>query len=411
MRILVYGINHAPELTGIGKYTGEMAEWLAGQGHEVRVVTAPPYYPAWQVCDGYQAGRYKTEQFQGATVYRCPLWVPSQPSGLKRLLHLFSFALTSLPVMLAQTAWRPEVVFTVEPAFFCAPVALFTAGLIGQPAWLHVQDFEIDAAFDLGLLPANGRIHRFALAFEQAFTRRFRRVSSISPNMVRRSLTKGVAPARAVLFPNWVDVDAVHPVRGENAFRKQLGLSPDQVLLLYSGNMGGKQGLEILGPLAQHFAADPRVRFLFCGDGAFRPQLEQIVQGMKNVSLLPLQPVERLNELLNAADIHLLPQKADAADLVMPSKLTGMLSSGRPVIATAAEGTQVAEVVRGRGLAVPAGDRNALYQAVTLLVENREQRLQMGTAARAYAVENLGKEQVLRRFEVELQQLIAETTS
>lgn len=56
MRILVYGINYSPELTGIGKYTGEMVEWMAGQGHEVRVVTAPPYYPQWQVGEHYSSG-------------------------------------------------------------------------------------------------------------------------------------------------------------------------------------------------------------------------------------------------------------------------------------------------------------------------------------------------------------------
>ena len=405
MRILVYGINHAPELTGIGKYTGEMVEWLVAQGHEVRVVTAPPYYPAWKVRNDYHPARYVTESLDGATVYRCPLWVPAQPKGVMRMLHLFSFALSSLPVMLAQAAWKPQVVFTIEPAFFGAPTALFTARLARAPAWLHVQDFEIDAAFELGLLPSGGSIHRFALALERFFTRQFQRVSTISPNMVQRSLTKGVSPDYAVLFPNWVDTDAIYPLTGQNSFRKELGLSEDKLVLLYSGNMGEKQGLEILGLLAQRFSPDARLHFLFCGDGAFRPQLEQMVKGMSNVSLLPLQPIERLNELLNVADIHLLPQRADAADLVMPSKLTGMLSSGRPVLATAAAGTQVAQVVEGRGIAVPANDADAACQAIHLLVNDRNLRQSMGLSARAYAVEHLGKEQVLRRFEDELKRL------
>lgn len=94
MKILVYGINYSPELTGIGKYTGEMVEWLAAQGHEVRVITAPPYYPQWQVGENYSAWRYKREE-GAATVWRCPLYVPKQPSTLKRLLHLGSFAVSS----------------------------------------------------------------------------------------------------------------------------------------------------------------------------------------------------------------------------------------------------------------------------------------------------------------------------
>ncbi len=159
------------------------------------------------------------------------------------------------------------------------------------------------------------------------------------------------------------------------------------------------------------------MHFLFCGDGAFRPQLETLVAGRPNVTLLPLQPLDRLNDLLNAADIHLLPQRAGAADLVMPSRLTGMLSSGRPVIATADPGTQVALVVAGdsaeqaRGLVVPAENPHTLYAAVSHLINDRDLRLRLGQNARAYAVEHLGKEQVLQRFEQHLVALATGITS
>ena len=102
MKILIYGINYAPELTGIGKYSGEMAEWLAAAGHEVRVITAPPYYPEWEVQAPYRAGRYLREQRNGVTVLRAPLWVPRKVSGLKRLVHLASFALTSAPFFVSK---------------------------------------------------------------------------------------------------------------------------------------------------------------------------------------------------------------------------------------------------------------------------------------------------------------------
>jgi len=97
VRILIYGVNYAPELTGIGKYTGEMAEWMAGHGHDVRVVTVPPYYPEWKVRDGYSGWKYSHERLNGVKVWRCPLYVPANQSGLKRILHLVSFALSSLP--------------------------------------------------------------------------------------------------------------------------------------------------------------------------------------------------------------------------------------------------------------------------------------------------------------------------
>jgi colanic acid biosynthesis glycosyl transferase WcaI len=414
LRILVYGLNYTPELTGIGKYTGEMSAWLAERGQEVRVVTAPPYYPAWRIRDDYRGAWYRREQAPGMpVVHRTPLYVPERPTGIKRIVHLISFMLGSLPVMLRQIFWQPHVVFTVEPTFFCVPLALFVARSAGAACWLHVQDFEVDAAFELGLLPAEGPIHNAALRIEKFFSYAFDRVSGISSRMVDRAIAKGLQPERVVLFPNWVDIESIYPLdkdsKSFNSFRSELASQvpgiEKKVILLYSGNMGAKQGVELLAPLAESFAADPRVHFLLCGDGAFRSRLETLVAHHANVTMLPLQPLDRLNDLLNAADIHLLPQRASAADLVMPSRLSAMLASGRPVIAAADPGTQVAQVVEGHGVAVPAEDAEALHAAARHLVENEELRLRLGSAARKYAVKHLGKQQVLEQFEHDLMDL------
>ena len=397
----------------MGKYTGEMASWMAARGHEVRVVTAPPYYPAWKIGAGYRS-RYRTEHPEpNLTVYRCPLYVPERPKGLRRVLHLASFAFWSLPVMMREAAWEPDVVFTVEPTLFGAPVALFAAMLAGAPAWLHVQDFEVDAAFDLRLLPAHGPVHAFALWAERRLMRAFRRVSTISAKMLERGAAKGVRSERLVLFPNWVDVEAIRPEPpgwAGNAFRRELGLV-GKVVLLYSGNMGAKQGLEMLVGLAEELRREERVHLLLCGDGSFRPELERGMAGRTNVTMLPLQPVGRLRSLLNAADVHLLPQRAGAADLVMPSKLTGMLASGRPVVVTADAGTQVAEVIgageEALGLVVPTEDAGALAGAARRLAGDADLRVRMGAAGRRYAVEWMGREEVLLRAERELERIVS----
>lgn len=423
LRILIFGLNYSPELTGIGKYTGDMAAWLAAQGHRVRVVAAPPYYPAWRIAPEYRSRGYVREgggpSGDGAgepLVFRCPLYVPAQASGARRIVHLLSFAVSGAWVMMRQVFARPDVVFTVEPAFFCAPVALAAGALASAPSWLHVQDLEIDAAFDLGLLPSGGVIQRFALFMEGFITRAFRRVSSISPRMMEQCLRKGVPLEHTVLFPNWVDTHAIQPMEPDlpNSFRKELGLA-GKVVFLYSGNMGNKQGLELLAPLAAAFQQDASIHFVFCGDGSYRNTLEREVAGAPNVTLLPLQPLERLNELLNAADAHLLPQRANTADLVMPSRLTGMLASGRPVLACAEAGTQVEAVLSGAGgahaacgVVVPVGDVASLIGGARQLAADAALRRRLGEAARAYAVHHLGREQVLQRFEQELYTAVAE---
>lgn len=405
MKILIYGINFAPELIGIAKYTGEMAGWLAAQGHEVRVVTAPPYYPAWRVGDGYAAGRYQRENWRwdsgaSAELWRCPLWVPAQPGGAKRLAHLASFAATSAPVVLAQARWRPDLVVAIEPTLFCASAALLAARLCGARTWLHIQDLEVDAAFEMGLLPEGG-LRRFALACEGVLLRRFDCVSTISEAMRERVIAKGVPQARALLFPNWVDVDGIAPLDRPSSFRAELGLDAHSCVALYAGNLSEKQGLELLIEAARRLQTMPDLTFVIAGAGSARARLEALGAGLPNVRWLPLQPAERLNDLLNLADIHLLPQRADAADLVMPSKLTGMLASGRAVLATALPETQVGRVVAGCGVLVPPGDGAALAAALATLAVDPARRRALGAAARAYAEKNLAQGAIMSRFQDE----------
>lgn len=401
MRILIIGINYAPELAGIGKYTGEMAEWLACRGHNIRVVTAPPYYPAWQVWAGYSSWKYHLEYLDGVSVYRCPLWVPKQTSGVKRLVHLASFAISSMPALSMQIPWRPHVVINIAPAFFTAPAALLAARLSGAKALLHIQDFEVDAAFALGLLKMSA-LRRLVVSLESWIIRQFDRVSTISHRMLENLRKKGAAESRSVLFPNWTDTEGIHPLKRRSPMRDELGISPDTVVALFSGNMGQKHGLEILEEAARKLKSHPKIRFVLCGEGVACSIAQSMASELPNVNYIPLQPVEKLNDLLNLADIHLLPQRADAADLVMPSRLTGMLASGRPVVATAHPGTEVARVVKSCGVVVAPGDADAFADAVVRLAEHPEERQRLGAAGREYAVKNMSKEEILSRFEQDL---------
>ncbi len=403
MRILLVGINYAPELTGIGKYSGEMADWLAMHGHEVRVVTAPPYYPEWRVAEGYSTWRYRTEVRAGVAVWRCPLWVPAKPSGSKRILHLASFALASLPVMVRQLFWRPQMVMTIEPPLFCAPVAWVCARLSGAKAWLHVQDFEIDAAFELGILRANWLRHGINL-LESWLMRRFDRVSTISANMQQRLAQKRVAPEKTYLFSNWVDNAAIFPLSVPSPMRQQLAIPSNTTVALYSGNMGEKQGLEIVLEAAAQLVGEKDIQFVLCGEGAARERLQQKYAGLPNVLWLPLQPLEKLNDLLNMANIHLLPQRSGAADLVMPSKLTGMLASGRPVVATAQKGTQVEQVVQGCGIVVEPDNIGHFSGAILQLARNAVTCAALGARARAYALKHWDRDQVMQEFDRQLRE-------
>ena len=406
MRILVHSINYAPELTGIGKFTAEMCDWFAARGHEIRVVTTPPYYPDWKVREGYSAWMWRGETIKGVRVTRCPLWVPAKPSGVKRAVHLLSFALSSLPAMLWQAArFRPDVVCTIKPPMFAEPVGWLAARLSGAVAWTHVQDLEVDAAFDMGLLPSGG-LKKATLAVDNWLLRRFDFATTISLRMQERLWRKGAAHAKTGLYPNWVEAAAIQPQSGPNPYRTELGIAPDRIVALYSGNMGEKQGLDTLIDTARAVADDPNIVVVLCGEGAARQRLQDGARGLANVRFLPLQPLERLGDLLNLADVHLLPQRADAADLVMPSKLGGMLATGRPVVAGAHPGTQVAMAVAECGLVVPPDDGAAMAAALRVLAGDSLQRQRLGAVARQKALAEWDKDGILGRLESTLEDKI-----
>ena len=397
MKILIYSANYAPEPTGIGKYSGEMAEWLAAKGHEVRVVAAPPYYPNWKVAKGYEWPPYRRERIQGVDVWRAPLWVPAQPSGLKRILHTLSFAISSMPVMLRQLAWAPDVVLTVAPALACAPMGWLTARLCGATAWLHVQDFEVDVAFQMNML--KGRwLKNATLWCERRLLRRFDKVSTISSKMAEKLRSKGVSPDAVDLFPNWVDTTGVNPLAQPSRYRAELRIEAGQIVAMFSGTWGSKQDLLAIPAAARLLAHRTDIVFVICGDGVMRPAIEAACAGLTNVRLLPLQPKEQLSELLGMADIHLLTQSAEAEDLVLPSKLTGMLSSGRPVVATCHAHTELAQVLAHCGIVARPGCIDSLAQAIEALADAPAQRQALGVHARAYAENSFAKDSILNRW-------------
>ncbi len=381
MRILVIGLNFAPELTGVGKYSGEMAAWFARRGHDVSIITTRPYYPQWVKPSGLRGWTWERETWQGCRVIRCPLYVPRRMSALRRVLHLGSFALSSIPAAMARLmGGKIDVVAGVVPTLLSAPLALSVARIASAKAWLHVQDLEIDAAGGVGVIQ-NRRLIGAALSLERQLITRFDLVSAISPKMVEAIRRKGVASERLMLFPNWVDTGRIFPLPASSALRRELGLPEDACLVLYSGSMGRKQGLEYVIAAARQLAAASASRsplFVLAGAGPARAELEQDAAGLANVRFLPLQPDERFNEFLNMGDIHVLPQRRDAADLVMPSKLGAMLAAGKPVIATVPPDSQVALTLAGAGVVVPPEDGAALAAAIKDLAEDPERQARAG---------------------------------
>lgn len=395
-RILVLGINCMPELTGIGKYTGEMVSWLAGNGHSTTVITGFPYYPHWEVQEPYSGRFFKKEVSHRGNlrIYRCPMYVPAEPSGIKRLLHEFSFFVSSFIVLFKLLfAKRYDYIFSIAPPFHLGFLALFYRFFRGGKIIYHIQDLQVDAAKELGMLPKS--LFPILFDLEKFILNRVNFVSTISDGMISR--IKDKVGRDVLFFPNWVDTERFFPLENRASLKTRWGFHENDKIVLYSGSLGEKQGLEVLIEVAHNIKENKDIQFLICGTGPYKQNLIEAVEmkGLSNVHFLPLQGNDVFNDFLNIADVHLVLQKGDASDLVMPSKLTTILSVGGLALVTANEDTTLHKVIMEHemGVVVPAENQNELQKHI--LLSCLQEHSQFKINARSYAERYLNMDSIL----------------
>lgn len=408
MRIVLFSINFAPELTATGYYSGVLARDLVARGHQVVVFAAPPFYPEWKRQPGYSRFWWSSTEWEGVHVYRCPTFIPSHPSGITRLLHYGSFAASSLVASIwYRLRHAPDLVLNVSPTIFSSVGALALAALSSAKSWLHIQDFEVEAGFATGQMTAQSLLGRMAMRFERLVINSFDKCSSISHEMCRKLVEKGRSEESVYEFRNWSDLDTIKPQR-DSIYRAQWSIG-EQKVVLFSGSITRKQGLEVIVEAARLMQDREDLIFVLCGNGPGRAALERQAIGLSNLLFHDLQPRENLNELLALATLHLLPQKADAADLVLPSKLTNMLASGRPVIAGASPNTGLAREVKDCGLIFEPEDAVDLASKITELLKDETALNQYGLNARERARQYWHQTPIIDALESQITLLCADT--
>lgn len=412
MNIILYSINNAPESTGVGKYNGEMLEYLSASQDNVYALVPPPYYPEWKVHEGYESHKYSKNKQGNLTTIRCPLYLPKRMSVFKRIVYLMSFALSSFLPLFSLFRKKIDVIVVTQPTLFCIPAALFFAKLAKCKTVLHIQDYEVDAMLGLNMMKDNLLI-KIIKQLESFFMRRFDLVSSISYGMIDKAIEKGVRKDKITFFPNWSDTEFVKPTTCGLALKKEWGFCETDKIILYAGNIGQKQGLEAVLDLAQNYAGNKHTKFVLVGAGVYVDTLKRLAkkQNVTNIFFKPLQPWSRVPEMLALADIHLVIQKKGAADAVLPSKLSNILSAGGHALVTAEPDTELGKIAQkhpGIYTCIAPECRQALIIAMdNLLAQDLSKH---NTVARKYAQEYLVKDKILSQFVVDLKKLVSRRT-
>jgi colanic acid biosynthesis glycosyl transferase WcaI len=405
MRIVVWGINYAPEITGIAPHNVGLCEFLQRNGHDVEMVTTFAYYPAWRKRAEDRLKFFRTDRINNVRVHRCWHFVPARVSAWKRIIHEATFVITSSMRVLSLR--RPDAYIVVSPPLLLGTAGWFAGKLKRAPFVFHVQDLQPDAAVGLGMLKT-GRFTRALYGLEAFAYQRATRVSGISEEILDAFRRKGVPETKLILFPNTVILPAENEIPKRGLFRTRYNFSPNEFLAIYAGNLGMKQGLEILIAAAELLHPEGNIRIVIAGDGAARESLEAKLRNrnLGNISMLPLQFGSDYQELLIDADLSLITQQSGSGNAFFPSKLLGILAHSRPVVTVADEESALARVVaEGQfGKNIAPGRPDQLAKTFHELAADRQLLRRWGENGRAY-VERFEQQRVLGKFIEELKSL------
>lgn len=382
---------YRPELIGSAPFSADIAEWLVESGRKVTVLTGLPHYPAAEVFPEYRRGRSISETFNGVLVERLGAWIPRRRSAAFRMLGEAWFLMNGAFALATGRVARHAVVLSLCPSILSVALGAMARLRNGRSVAI-VHDIQSGLASGLGMV-GGGWLARLMRSCERMVLNRADLVVVLSSEMADELRRIGVtAPIDVV--PIWVDTDQIQP------------MAPNEggpITVLYSGNLGKKQGLGQVIDLAETLQARrPDIRIVLRGNGnqatAISAEIEQ--RGLSNISLTELLPDGGLSEGLAVGDIHLVPLNPDAASFVVPSKTFNIMAAGRPFIATALPGSLLWRLRHrcGAFLCVPPNDAAAFADAVIQLADDAGLRAELGARGRQFVERHLAKRKVLGDF-------------
>ena len=393
MRLTILCPHFAPDVAPTGEVMTSIAAELVELGHDLHVVTSLPWYQHHALEPGWDGRLVRHETTDWGRITRVHPFPTDKRNIPARAMAFGGFTLlTTLEGLVDRT--RPDLVLAMSPPLTLGPAGWAVARARRVPFVFNIQDVFPDVAIELGLL-ANPAAIAVASQLERISYRSADAVTVLSDELadnVRAKITKGLGGARAEhqaskvrVIPNFVDTAWIAPGPTQNSYRDEYGLG-DRTVVMYAGNVGLSQSLDLVVGAAAAMADDPDVVFVINGGGAARPDLERRAAGLDNLVFVDMQPKARLPEVLAAADLHVVPLKRGLARSSVPSKLYSILAAGRPILASVDDGTEVARTIEraGAGRSVPPDDPDAFTSALRAMLADPARRAAEGAAARRF---------------------------
>lgn len=397
--ITFIGLNYAPEDTAIGLYSTQWVNFLKEHHFNVSVITAFPYYPQWEIEQSYKnKSTFFHEKINDVNVYRYKQYVPKNPTFFKRIIHLMDFTFGSFRNL--YKIKECDIVISVVP--FTSSVLL---GYIqkkrfkNSKLWIHIQDFEFDAALQTGMGKKKNVIFSLLFKLEKWLFSKSDIASTISQSMLQRLSEK--TSSEQFFLPNWIDENQINPDHSKTHDY----LKSEKIKILYSGNIGDKQDWSTFITFCNDLNTNA-FDIVVVGDGSKKDWLVKKIEPLENVTYFPPVAYEELSDLLCSADVHVLFQKPDVVDTVMPSKVLGMMASAKPSLIIGNEASEVKTILENsEGGFYYTEYSKKIVQDLELMLENKTKFKIIGANARTFVVENFSKDKILTKMIEKLHKL------
>jgi len=397
-------LNFYPEDTAIGLYSTQLAEYLLNNGYEVSVITGFPYYPQWKIAEDYRdKPKYLQEKYKKIEIFRYKQYVPVQAGFFKRIIHLLDYTFGSYFNL--KKIKHTDLVFAVVPFTTDVWLGKKLARKHKAKLWVHIQDFEFDAAIEAKLSKGNNFIFKILFKIEKHLFNKADIISTISHAMMKKLKSKINDKPQTYLLPNWVNADDIRP----DTAKIHPYLSSGKFKILYSGNIGQKQDWDLFIRVAEAFKNDEDVEFIVVGAGAYKEKLLEQIQAYSHIKMYNPVPFNELSDLLCSADLHILFQKNEVIDTVMPSKILGMMASEKASIIAGNTQSEVAKVLEESqgGYYFNNDELPAILNKINFLKSHRGEAAKTGQNARKYILKHFNGEKILAGFVQKLKEIQA----
>ncbi len=388
MKIIVVCPHFEPDTAPTGTVMTRIVHELADLGHDLHVVTSLPWYRRHRIEPGWTGRWLRSETTSWGSVTRVHPFPGDDKSNLgRRAVGFAGFSLLCGIAALRAGGWfrRVDVVLAMSPPLTLGITGWMAGRVRRAPLVFNVQDVFPDAAVRTGAI-TNPTVVRLARWLERLSYHRARAVTVLSDDL-RDNVVAKVRPScrdRIHVIPNFVDTDRLRPADRMTAYRSELGIG-DEPVVLYAGNVGFSQSLDLVVDAARRC---PDITFVVNGDGAARRELEESAAGLANLRFVGYQPIDRLPEVLASGDVHVVPLRRGLGDVSVPSKTYSSLAVARPVVAAIDPGTEIPRLlqVAGAGVAVAPDEPESFAAAIRALVDDPDRCERLGSAGRAWVV-------------------------